>query len=856
MHHRRSSGLKTLLAAAAVLGGTAEASGFWRIDCGRIQTGRIDPIVSPGKVSSHCHNVGGAYNFDENSTYTSLRNSPCTSCEITVDKSAYWTPYLYYQYPNGTFVDVPNSGMIIYYLGRGDNLSNAQPFPPGFAMLSGSNTARSYDNTTKTWDGSRNVADRVDFACLDEIPYAETPGLEYTNCSSGLRAEIHFQSCWDGVNLYKSDNSHVDYMSDIDNGACSPTHPVQLVHLFYEVLYSVNSVPQLPGGKFVFSNGDTTGYGFHGDFLNGWDTGVLTDAIQQCAIGNNPSGQIITCLPLNAVDSQVQNCPERPPLVNETVKGYLSALPGCNQVTYGPQPATAAQTSCNSSVVPPAFNPFQELTISQAPVLPVNGSTYNSQWVFMGSAAEPGHGTRALNGALSTANSSMTIESCMAFCAWKNYPLAGVEYGNQCYCDNNLSPATSYNQTYSTIYNTMVCAGNQSEYCGGPNEVMVYMNTAWQAPFPSAVGQTLGNAKYLGCASEGNEIRALGAASTSSSSLTIQSCASYCSNYLLFGVEYASQCYCANSLASSSVLNVTGCNMYCSGNGSQLCGGPSRLNLFQNLAYSVPSGSPTPSIGGGGGSNGGGSTQPTASSLPLVANSTKVTENGISYTYVGCANENSATAGRALGGLSITSSAMTNELCNAYCVQNNYLYAGTEYGSECYCGNTLKSGSTFNNTGCTQSCAGTSASTSPFYNYTNTCGGSNRLTVWKNSQYTAVQNPVTVNGYASQGCYTEASNNARALSSKSYTSSKLTVETCITYCSSFTPAYTYAGVEFGTQCFCGNSLSAGANSTDSSQCSMLCGGNNLEYCGGSSRLNLYLKAAKSSRIKRFWHLMS
>jgi len=836
MPHFRKSSLRELLIAVATCVSTVEASGFWRTDCGRIETGRIDPIVSPGKVSSHVHNVAGAYNFDENSTYTSLTNSPCTSCEIGPDKSAYWTPLLYYQFPNGSFVDVPNSGMIAYYLGRGDDLANAQPFPPGFAMLSGSNTARSYDNTTKTWDGFRNIADRVGFACLDEIPYAETTGFNQTSCSGGLRAEIHFQSCWDGVNLYKSDNSHVDYLSDIDNGACSPTHPVLLMHLFYEVLYSVNSMPQEDGGRFVFSNGDATGYGFHGDFLNGWDVNLLTEAIQQCGIGNNPSGEVITCPPLAAVDSQTQNCPERPPLINEQVKGLLPKLPGCNQVTFGPQPATAAQTSCNSSVVPPSVNPFTELTLSQAPVLPIVGNVYNSKWIFMGSAAEPS-GKRALGGASSIGNSSMTIESCMAFCAWQGYPLAGVEFGYDCYCDYTLSTATSYNATYSTIYNTMVCAGNQSEYCGGPNEVMVYNNTAYQPPFPSVIGQTLGNAEFLGCASEGNGIRALGSLSTSSNSMTIQACATYCSSYLLFGVEYSSQCYCANSLAASSVLNVTGCTMSCSGNSSQICGGPSRLNLFQNLAYKVPSGSPTPTVGGGSTS--------TPSLLPLVANSTNITENGITYHYVGCANEYPATAGRALGGASLTANSMTNEQCTAFCAVNNYLYAGTEYSNECYCGNSFKPGSFLNSTDCTMTCAGSSTSSSPFSKYANTCGGSNRLTVWQNGAYAPVQNPATVDGYVSQGCYTEASNNQRALSAQSYTSPRLTVETCITFCGSFSTKYSMAGVEYGTQCFCGNSLAAGSVPAAASQCNMVCGGNSLQYCGGPSRLNLYQVPDKS-----------
>ena len=32
---------------------------FWRMVCGTIQTGRIDPIVNPGMLSGHCHTVAG-----------------------------------------------------------------------------------------------------------------------------------------------------------------------------------------------------------------------------------------------------------------------------------------------------------------------------------------------------------------------------------------------------------------------------------------------------------------------------------------------------------------------------------------------------------------------------------------------------------------------------------------------------------------------------------------------------------------------------------------------------------------------------------------------------------------------------
>jgi len=187
-----------------------------------------------------------------------LQKATCTSCEIQADKSAYWTPQLYYQHANGSFQDVKSDGMAVYYLNRGNELANIKPFPPGFRMVSGNTASRSYDTKDLTYKGTRPIADRVSYACLDTAPMPETPGMSRTQCKDGLRAQIHFQSCWNGQDLYKADNSHVDYLSGIDNGECSPEYPVQLMHLFFEVLYSTDSVTQ-DGGKFVFSNGDPTG---------------------------------------------------------------------------------------------------------------------------------------------------------------------------------------------------------------------------------------------------------------------------------------------------------------------------------------------------------------------------------------------------------------------------------------------------------------------------------------------------------------------------------------------------------------------------------------------------------------------
>ena len=236
--------------------GTSHA--FWRMNCGIIQTGRIDPIVSPGKVSSHVHKIAGAANIGLASTYDHLQQASCTSCEIQADKSVYWTPQMYYQHSDGQFEEVDNKGMTIYYLGRGDKAADIQPFPPGLRMVSGDPLARTYNTSTLTHNNDRPVADRVSFACLDTAPIPESPGMNRTECKNGLRAQIHFQSCWNGKDLYKEDSSHVAYMSRMDNGVCPSSHPVQLMHLFYEVLYSMDSVKQ-DGGQFVFAHGDTTG---------------------------------------------------------------------------------------------------------------------------------------------------------------------------------------------------------------------------------------------------------------------------------------------------------------------------------------------------------------------------------------------------------------------------------------------------------------------------------------------------------------------------------------------------------------------------------------------------------------------
>ncbi|RMZ83074.1 hypothetical protein DV738_g1286, partial [Chaetothyriales sp. CBS 135597] len=96
------------------------------------------------------------------------------------------------------------------------------------------------------------------------------------------------------------------------------------------------------------------------------------------------------------------------------------------------------------------------------------------------------------------------------------------------------------------------------------------------------------NYTFLGCVTDPIDPRALSNAYYhSSTDMTTESCAASCSSYAFFGTEYSAECFCGNTLAagSTNASSSAECNMPCTGDSTQTCGGPSRLSLYQNTAY-------------------------------------------------------------------------------------------------------------------------------------------------------------------------------------------------------------------------------------------------------------------------------
>ncbi|KAF9873827.1 hypothetical protein CkaCkLH20_08561 [Colletotrichum karsti] len=88
-------------------------------------------------------------------------------------------------------------------------------------------------------------------------------------------------------------------------------------------------------------------------------------------------------------------------------------------------------------------------------------------------------------------------------------------------------------------------------------------------------------------------------------------------------------------------------------------------------------------------------------------------------------------------------------------------------------------------------------------------------------------------GTALMGCYQDHGGEQRVLPSKELNVNDMTLAKCAQNCQGFK----YFGVEWSSQCFCGNTLPP--KKLPLSECNKACSGSKDEFCGGDWRLNVY-----------------
>ncbi|ORY85568.1 hypothetical protein BCR37DRAFT_377247 [Protomyces lactucae-debilis] len=644
--------MKTTISAAVLLACIDSCAAFWRMGCSNPSIiERVDPIVNPGGVAGHVHNFAGASGIGPNADFQSLRASDCTSCPIVEDLSAYWTPMLYYRDQNNTVQPVANGGTTVYYLQRGGGPLKA--FPAGFKMLAGNPNLRSYD-------GSKREQQAINYVCLDYGKgSSSSDGLPTKNCPDGLRAQIIFPSCWDGVNLDSPDHkSHVAYPTGIANGQCDdPKYPVRLVTIFYEVFYNVGDFAgQWWSDKspFVLAQGDPTGYGLHGDFMNGWDVKVLQTAIDTC---NDNSGSMEKCQAFSLkypADGSSQ-C-HKSPSVNEQVMGKLKKLPGCNPIWDG----TGVKPACDAEPTPQLWT---NTTGYYGWVTPTG---YNStdgreivqkykNWNYLGCYQE--RDARVFPKRFTPGD--LTVGKCLDICQGAGYPFGGMEYSGECWCGPSLNNAQKIDM--QRCY--MLCSGNSSQYCGGSMALSTYQlapldttSARPASPSSSAAGfvknpalspQVAGQYSYVGCYQDGVP-RTLPSRLWAGDG-SVSACAKAALDQLFpyMGQEYGGECWASDVAPTAALRPDSECSFGCKGNSSEQCGGSVRLQTYK-------------------------------AALPSSSGD---------MTYAGCFTDS---ANRTLS--KRVRDVNTPQQCISQCSTWGYNYAGLENGYECWCDMSLQNG--------------------------------------------------------------------------------------------------------------------------------------------------------------------
>lgn len=245
-------------------------------------------------------------------------------------------------------------------------------------------------------------------------------------------------------------------------------------------------------------------------------------------------------------------------------------------------------------------------------------------------------------------------------------------------------------------------------------------------------------------------------------------------------------------MGNSWTTNQGDCNVFYTGNSSQICGGKSVFNVFEAQTKDTlpPAGTPTP--GPTSSNSMTVSSQTTSSSTSTTSFPVPTTSTAPSWQAVGCYKDLAPNVDRPLATLASrndTSQTPTN--CQAQCLQLGTSYAGVQDGRECWCGNTIQA--PMNNTPVAESDCNKHCSGDP----TLLCGQGGRIYLYEYIQ------PVVP--WIELRCYGEK--NPRILRNQIATPGgwqNNTRQNCISGCHK--AGYTYAGLENAGECWCDNQL--------------------------------------------------
>lgn len=225
--------------------------------------------------------------------------------------------------------------------------------------------------------------------------------------------------------------------------------------------------------------------------------------------------------------------------------------------------------------------------------------------------------------------------------------------------------------------------------------------------------------------------------------------------------------------------------MLCNGNQTEFCGGSSRLNVYDYQNQPLPSSPSTPTTSA--------ASTPSAGS-PSVVTTAAAAATGFptGWTPQGCWVD--AAQGRILQFQAPNSDTLTPQSCASICSSAGYIVSGTEYSTQCFCGNGIQNdGVQAPSTDCNMACGGDS---------TQICGAGDRLSIVSKGTPAAILPPAAipqVGDWTYQGCYTDNVNGVKTLPQQ-VDFTDMTPDMCLDRCAEF--GFMAAGIEYGIECYC------------------------------------------------------
>ncbi|KAI1478385.1 putative glyoxal oxidase [Daldinia eschscholtzii] len=490
-------------------------------------------------------------------------------------------------------------------------------------------------------------------------------------------------------------------------------------------------------------------------------------------------------------------------------------------------------------------------------------------WTHIGCYSEGING-RCLTYKAPISNIELNGESCTSACRTSGYTLAGTKNGDECYCGNTIANGATVSVGCDTT-----CKANASEVCGGFSHLNIYeFNSTYSRPTrtnsgsapkssfgavlkttglsivarpviprdttpepvvtstssvssasssPTAPSQpsAIGDYIWYGCQTEATNIRALSLYTYADDAMTLDSCWAFCSSKgtTYFGTEYARECYCGNKFETGSVeAPQSDCSMLCAGDQWAYCGSGNRLSVYIKNGTTVSA--------------------TTSSSGPTSGDPGTPEPTGFpdGWTDQGCWQD--GPNGRILPTYQAPDDPqLTPQKCAQVCADKGYIVSGTEYYTQCFCGNAIYNGGVRGDdpSKCSTPCGGNSQVM---------CGGPGYLSVYSKGTPQTFKEPAPIKNvndtWTYQGCYEDNVNNKRTLFWSLRFPNTMTPEQCLGKCASF--GYAAGGLEYGEECYCGDPIdvdTSGATLKPESECNIVCAGNATAICGGGARLSLY-----------------